>query len=153
MIDGMNNFVQVFNELAILVVYCFAFTFTEGVGDPVMRYTYGWWFLYSMYINLFVNGSIITYFITKKVYELIKLRWSWHLFHGRRNKILAHNKLIINNAERLGKTPEAYAHLLRKDPLEKSIEYVGDEAVSIVSHKSEEKVIELHPTKRRKNAK
>lgn len=37
MFDGLNNFVQVFNELCILVIFCFSFAFTEGVPDPVQR--------------------------------------------------------------------------------------------------------------------
>jgi len=80
MVDGTNNFVQVFNEGSILVVFCLSFAFTEGVPDPVARFKYGWFFLYSIYMNLAVNFSIIISVILSLSYAYLKQRYSWYLF-------------------------------------------------------------------------
>jgi hypothetical protein len=59
MTDNINNFVQVFNEISILIIFCFSFAFTMGEPDPMIRFKYGWFFLYSLYGNLAVNVFIL----------------------------------------------------------------------------------------------
>ena len=80
MFDGINNFIQVFNELCILIVFCFSFAFTEAVPDPVVRFSYGDWFLYAIFFNLSVNASILLYQILALIKKHVVRRYNWFLF-------------------------------------------------------------------------
>lgn len=48
----MNNFIEVVNEASVLASIMYMFVFTDYVPDPVVRYAFGYNFLY------FVGGVI-----------------------------------------------------------------------------------------------
>ena len=74
MIDTLNNFVQIFNEVFILCCCIFVFNFTFMLPDPITRYELGWFFLYIMYSNVGVNVSVIIGFLFHRSYVGCKQR-------------------------------------------------------------------------------
>ena len=55
MIDKMNNFIQIINEMFILVATWSLFLFTNYVPDAERRYDYGRAFLYFLAVNFGLN--------------------------------------------------------------------------------------------------
>lgn len=54
----MNNFIEVVNEASVLASIMYMFVFTDYVPDPVVRYAFGYNFLY------FVGGVIALNLLT-----------------------------------------------------------------------------------------
>ena len=71
--DRLNNFIQIFNELAVLACIWLMFHFTHFVGDPETRYELAWYFLYFVGVNIAVNFLIFLYIIVKKIYNSCRL--------------------------------------------------------------------------------
>lgn len=94
MVDGPNNFVQIFNEWSILTLVIFNFNFTDYVPDPAVRYEYGWMFVYQIYFLLAVNGVIIFTIISKKIKHEFKVIDDKRRFAKKRAAYLNHNKEI-----------------------------------------------------------
>ena len=59
--NAINNFVHIFNEIAILTCIWSLFLFTNYVPDPVLRHKFGWWYLYFLAFNFFVNFIVLIY--------------------------------------------------------------------------------------------
>ena len=74
MIDGPNNFIQIFNECIICFVIVSMVVFTNFIPSPVDRYNYGWYLLYFIGASVCVNMIILAVNITKIVYMAIKKR-------------------------------------------------------------------------------
>ena len=74
MIDGPNNFIQIFNECIICFVIISMVVFTNFIPNPVDRYNYGWYLLYFIGASVCVNMIILVVNITKIVYMAIKKR-------------------------------------------------------------------------------
>ena len=63
-----NNFVQIFNEVVVLLIVISLVIFTDFVPDPVDRYNQGYTLLYFIGFNIFVNLAILIYSIVQKIY-------------------------------------------------------------------------------------
>lgn len=61
------NFLAIFNEALLLVMFYLSLLFTDYVGDPELRYKFGAHFLNLMYANVAVNGL----FILRELYRLL----------------------------------------------------------------------------------
>ena len=59
MVDGANNFIQVFNELVILLCTWYLFLWTDYVPNPEDRYNFGAQFLYIIGFNFVVNIAFL----------------------------------------------------------------------------------------------
>ena len=62
MVDGLNNFIQFFNEVFILMCAWSLFLFTDYVPDPKLRHSYGENFLYIVALNF--AGNMVFLFTT-----------------------------------------------------------------------------------------
>lgn len=68
MTDGLNNFIQIFNEVIVLISIQLLFIFTNYVGNPTKRYEIAWYFLYLVAFDCSVNILIMFFVIGKKIY-------------------------------------------------------------------------------------
>ena len=59
--DGLNNFVQIFNELAVLLLLQCMFLLTDFIENPVDRHDYGYWFLYYVAVLIVLNLIVLVY--------------------------------------------------------------------------------------------
>ena len=62
--DSLNNAVQIFNEVAIIVLLQFMFMLTDFTEDPVLRHDYGYYFLYYVATLIGIN---ICFFVASMV--------------------------------------------------------------------------------------
>ena len=53
--DAMNNAVQIFNEVAIILLLQFMFMFTDFNTNPVDRHSFGYLFLYYVAALITIN--------------------------------------------------------------------------------------------------
>ena len=67
MVDFANNFVQIFNEVIILLLVISLVIFTDFIPDPVTRYDRGYTMLYIIGFSIFVNVAILIYSIVSKI--------------------------------------------------------------------------------------
>ena len=72
MVDRLNNFIQIFNELAVLVCVWSMFHFTLFVGDAETRYELATNYLGFIAFNVGINILIFLFFIVKKIYSACK---------------------------------------------------------------------------------
>ncbi len=68
MTDGLNNFIQIFNEVIVLISIQLLFIYSNYVDDPIIRYKLAWYFLYMMAFDCAVNVLIMLYVIARKIY-------------------------------------------------------------------------------------
>ena len=68
MIDVWNNFVQIFNELVVLVCVWFLFHYSDYVVNPETRYDLAYYFLYIVATDIVINVLFLIYMIVKKIY-------------------------------------------------------------------------------------
>ena len=57
--DAINNFIQIFNEVVVLLCTWLLFLFTNYVPDPVLRYDYGRKYTYLIGFNFGVNLLVL----------------------------------------------------------------------------------------------
>ena len=78
MADGLNNFVQVFNEVVILLCAWSLFLFTDYVTDPKQRHEFGQSYLYlvgfNFVVNFFILIAILAFSISKGVKDRLRRR-------------------------------------------------------------------------------
>ena len=74
MSDRANNFIQIFNEIAIWTCISLLFIFTDYVGSPVDRYNYGQYFLYFIGFNIIINLVIFVLSIYWSIKKSCKRR-------------------------------------------------------------------------------
>ena len=72
MVDGINNFIQIFNEFVVLCAIEMMFLFTLYVGEPEIRYQFGFYFIYLLGFNLAVNLIVLIYNLSKSIYLAIR---------------------------------------------------------------------------------
>jgi hypothetical protein len=73
------NFLAIFNESILCFCFYSVLLFTEYVGDPSVRYVFGSYFLFVLYVNLGMNLLVLAYEI------LCQLARSFRrFFHHRR---------------------------------------------------------------------
>ena len=59
MVDGPNNFIQIFNEVVICLVVISMVAFTNFIPNPVHRYNNGYYLLYFVGGSVCVNMAIL----------------------------------------------------------------------------------------------
>ena len=89
--DPINNAIQIFNEIIVLMSTWLMFWFTLYVPDPATRYDFGWNFLYMIGINFILNVMILIYSILKKIYMACKK------LYMKRMKAKSSIKVKLNN--------------------------------------------------------
>lgn len=67
--DRLNNCIQIFNEMVVLICVWLMFHFTLFVNDAETRYELAWYFLYFVAVDIAVNILIFLYIIVKKIYS------------------------------------------------------------------------------------
>ena len=74
MVDSLNNFIHIFNEIVVLIATQSMFLFTNYVDDPVIRYKFGFYFIYLIGFNIVMNLAVLVISLCKVFYGGIK---SW----------------------------------------------------------------------------
>lgn len=69
--DGLNNGVHIFNESAVVILTVGMLLFTDFIGDPEERYTYGYWFLYVAAFTSCANLLVFLWVILSSIYKAI----------------------------------------------------------------------------------
>ena len=100
MVDSINNYTQIFNELIILVCTWSLFLFTDYVPDPKLRHKFGEVFIYILALNLIVNLMILAYSIAKKIQVLLKETFCKR--QGKVKSILKKKQLFKTKKNRVG---------------------------------------------------
>ena len=59
MIDGLQNFIQIFNEAIVTLTVVSLFLFTDYVDDPEVKYQFGLYFTVVVGFNIGVNLIIL----------------------------------------------------------------------------------------------
>ena len=72
MTDGLNNFIQIFNEIIVLLSIQLLYIYTNYVDSPTTRYELAWYFLYLMAFVCIVNILFMFYVIFSKIYQAIR---------------------------------------------------------------------------------
>ena len=70
--DGLNNGVHIFNEIAVTYLCLGMLLFTDYVPDPVMRYDFGYKFLYVCAFVVIVNILVFLYLIISGIILAIR---------------------------------------------------------------------------------
>jgi hypothetical protein len=113
MMSELNQLVQVFNEVCILILTILIFTFTGYNRDNTTRYQTGWIFTCFIYLN--VAGNIVA--IGLRVTDRIKFYWKVlkvKLEIRRRSKI---SKTHKNDLNKVGGQLNKVNPMLTFDPL------------------------------------
>ena len=66
--DNFNNFIQVVNELTVLICVWLMFHYTEFVASPDTRYDLGLSFMYLVAADVILNVLFLIYVVVKKIY-------------------------------------------------------------------------------------
>ena len=74
MYDRLNNFIQIFNEIAVLVCVWLMFHYTHFVEQAETRYELAYIFLGFVAFNIGVNVLIFLFIIVKKIYSACRLK-------------------------------------------------------------------------------
>ena len=73
--DLLNNWIQIFNEIIILICTWSLFLFTNYVPDPVLRYEFGQYFLYFIGFNLAVNILVFMWTILSSLIKWCRQKY------------------------------------------------------------------------------
>ena len=65
--DNLNNFIQIFNEIAVILLLQFTLMFTDFVADPVTRHSYGYYFLYCVATLIIINVAVLIVSLTLSI--------------------------------------------------------------------------------------
>ena len=72
----INNMIQIFNELVVLICIQCLFLFTNYVPDPSLRYNMGNKVLYLVAYNVLVNLMVLILTLLQKIYRGIR---NWYV--------------------------------------------------------------------------
>ena len=75
MIDNLNNYAQLFNEIIILLFAWCLLLFTNYVPYPKTRHMFGQGYIYILGFNLAVNLVILAYSLGKKLRLALKAKF------------------------------------------------------------------------------
>jgi len=70
--DHFNNFIQIVNEVTVLICVWLMFHYTEFVADANTRYNLGFYLMYLVAVDVVLNVIFLFYFLGKKIYLAIK---------------------------------------------------------------------------------
>ena len=72
MVDKLNNFIQIFNEIFVILAEISLFLFTNYVPDAVQRKQFGYGWIYCIGFNVFINFSVLIISIFHSIYVSIR---------------------------------------------------------------------------------
>ena len=72
MVDSINNFIHIVNEVVVLVCIQMMFLYTEYVGDPALRYRFGFYFIYIVAADILVNLAVLIVVLCKDIYKVLR---------------------------------------------------------------------------------
>jgi hypothetical protein len=70
------NFLAIFNEWILCLCFYSVLLFTEYVGDPSVRYVFGSYFLYVLYVNLGMNLLVLAYELLRQLARNCRRFWN-----------------------------------------------------------------------------
>jgi len=76
-----HNFLAIFNECVLLVCSYMLLLYTEYVPSPELRYYFGDYLLYLLYVNFGLNLSVLAY----DIYEIVRMHCKRKLHHRKLN--------------------------------------------------------------------
>jgi hypothetical protein len=85
-VDDILNYVEMGNEVTILVSLYFCYTFTDYVPTADKRYAIGWAFSAMVFFNIAINFALIAYTMGKAIKALI-IKFCKNKNHPKSNKI------------------------------------------------------------------
>ena len=113
MVDRINNFIQIFNEHFVLVSIQSLFLFTNYVEDPIVRYQFGFYFIYMIGANITVNLIVLIANILYAIY--VGLRRSY----TKRQARIAHQKVY---AEKAANQDETEGQTMIREPQQQQLD-------------------------------
>ena len=90
MMDGINNAIQIFNEIVVLLCIEGMFLFTSYVPDVRTRYQMGQKVLLLVAMNIIINFIVLIAILLKKIYKAMR---TW--FVKRYNRIATEKAIIL----------------------------------------------------------
>ena len=72
MVDSINNFIQIFNEILVMLVIVTLFLFTDYVEDPETRYRFGGHLNVLLAANVGINLIVLVATIIIQIKKSIK---------------------------------------------------------------------------------
>ena len=72
MVDRLNNFIQILNELIVVQCTVWLFLFTRYVTDPVVQYQFGEIYIYIIAGNIAVNFIFLVLSLLLIIYRGIR---------------------------------------------------------------------------------
>ena len=84
MSDGANNFIQIFNEIVVLIICISMMVFTDFVQQPADRYEWGYRLLYMIAGTIAINVSLLIFVILRGIYRTIRTK----LIKRKKDKII-----------------------------------------------------------------
>ena len=109
--DRLSNWIQITNEIVVLVSVWLMFHFTEYVTDPATRYMLAFNFLYFVASDIVLNICVLIFTIIKKIFQACR-----SFFANRRAKKDMEVKIMadIEKRQQLKETQEVNAKAWRK---------------------------------------
>lgn len=74
--QSIQNYQEVLNEITVIVASYHLFCFTEWIYDFERRFELGWSLICTIVLNVFVNVSILVFYLLKSAY--VKLRTNYY---------------------------------------------------------------------------
>ena len=72
MVDRINNFIQIFNELLVVQCTVWLFLFTNYVPDPVIQYGFAEYYVLIIAVNIAVNLLVLITILLMKLVKTIR---------------------------------------------------------------------------------
>ena len=72
MVGIVSNFIEVVNESFALTAFWLLFLFTDYIEDPLQRYKYGFFFIYTVAALICVNFTAFAYSLVSKIYAQVR---------------------------------------------------------------------------------
>ena len=94
--DKINNAIQIFNEIVVLLCIQSMFLFTNYVPDVEVRYKMGQKVLYLLAANILLNMVVLISNLLSKIYTGLR---NWYL--KRRNRIFLERRTLHKSMKAL----------------------------------------------------
>ena len=120
--DRINNAIQIFNEIVVLLCIESMFLFTSYVPDVRTRYQMGQKVLLLVAMNIIINFIVLIAILLKKIYKAVR---TWYV---KRHNRIATEKAIIMRAIRAAEEMPVRSKSKRQASLApKDIQILDDE--------------------------
>ena len=72
MVDRINNFIQIFNELLVVQCTVWLFLFTNYVPNPVIQYEFAEYYIYIIGVNIVINLMVLILILLMAIIRAIR---------------------------------------------------------------------------------